>query len=340
MFEANVPKGLVSGSGLDTSGVNQSEFPGNQNTGKQEDRYAHPQRQRTRHAPRLKRASAATSQHEKQGGGQTGENGEKCKAYKVGHNPDYLLNLKRKFYLVTAAALFFAGLGIYLGFWQLGRAAQKEAMHAAMQAQGRQAPVDAAALAHLSTLADGLYRPVRVQGSWDAAHTVYLDNRQMDGKVGFFVVTPLQLEATGQVILVQRGWVGRNFEVRDQAPAVQTPPGLVVVEGQIAPPPSKLYEPGAPGTGLIRQNLDLDRFRAETGLALADFTIRQSGAASEGLRRDWPAIALGIEKHYGYAFQWFALAALIVGLYFWFHFSRRPTARFQETHSHVPPPSL
>ena len=286
------------------------------------------------------RASAAASQHEIQGGRQAGENGEKCKAYKVGHNLDYLLNLKRKFYLVTAAALFFAGLGIYLGFWQLGRAAQKEAIHAAMQAQGRQAPLDAAALARLANLAEGLYRPVRVQGIWESALTVYLDNRQMDGRVGFFVLTPLRLQSTGQVVLVQRGWVGRNFEVRDQVPAVQTPAGLVWVEGQISPPPSKLYEPGSPGTGLIRQNLDLGRFRSESGLALADFTIRQSGPASDGLRRDWPVVALGVEKHYGYAFQWFALSTLIVGLYLWFHFFRRPTARFQETHPHVPPPRL
>ncbi len=250
------------------------------------------------------------------------------------------MNLKRKFYLVTAAALFFAGLGIYLGFWQLGRAAQKEAMHAAMQAQARQAPLDAPALAQLPHGVATLYRPVRVQGTWESAHTVYLDNRQMDGKVGFFVLTPLRLQSTGQVVLVQRGWVGRNFEVRDQVPAVQTPPGLVWVEGEIAPPPSKLYEPGAPGVGLIRQNLDLDRFRTESGLALADYTIRQSGSASNGLHRDWPAVALGVEKHYGYAVQWFALAALVVGLYLWFHFFRRPTARFQETHPHVPPPRL
>lgn len=320
--------------------MDQSKLPGHQNAGEQEDGHAHPQRQRTRHAPRFKRAGAATAQHEIQGSGQAGENGEKCKAYKVGHNPDYLLNLKRKFYLVTAAALFFAGLGIYLGFWQLGRAAQKEAMYAATQAQARQAPLDAAALAQLPNAAANLYRPVRLAGTWESAHTVYLDNRQMDGKVGFFVLTPLRLQVSGQVVLVQRGWVGRNFEFRDQVPAVQTPPGLVWVEGQIAPTPSKLYEPGAPGTGLIRQNLDLDRFRAEIGLALSDFTVRQSGPVSDGLRRDWPTVALGVEKHYGYAFQWFALAALVVGLYFWFHFFRRPAARFQETQPHVPPPSL
>ena len=66
----------------------------------------------------------------------------------------------------------------------------------------------------------------------------------------------------------------------------------------------------------------------------------QRGSTLPNLRRDWPAVALGVEKHYGYAFQWFALAALILGLYLWFQFFRRPTARFQETQAHVPPPSL
>jgi surfeit locus 1 family protein len=233
------------------------------------------------------------------------------------------LNSKRKFYLVTAAALFFAGLGIYLGFWQLGRAAQKEALQAAIQSQTSQVPLNADGLAQLTDAPAGMYRPVRVSGTWEASQMVYLDNRQMDGKVGFFVLTPLRLQASGQIVVVQRGWIARNFEVREQVPAVQTPPGLVEVEGQIAPPPSKLYELGTPSAGVIRQNLDLDRFRQESGLAVSSFTIRQNGPASEGLRRNWPAVALGVEKHYGYAFQWFALAGLIVGLYFWFHIFRR-----------------
>ena len=233
------------------------------------------------------------------------------------------MNSTRKFYLATAAALFFAGLGIYLGFWQLGRAAQKEALQAAIQSQTSQVPLNADGLAQLTDAPAGMHRPVRVSGTWEASHTVYLDNRQMDGKVGFFVLTPLRLQASGQIVVVQRGWIARNFEVREQVPAVQTPPGLVEVEGQIAPPPSKLYEPGTPSAGVIRQNLDLDRFRQESGLAVSGFTIRQNGPASEGLRRNWPAVALGVEKHYGYAFQWFALAGLIVGLYFWFHIFRR-----------------
>jgi len=132
------------------------------------------------------------------------------------------------------------------------------------------------------------------------------------------------------MVLVQRGWVGRNFEVRTQIPKVDTPPGVVWVEGLIAPAPSKLFELGTASSGSLRQNLDIEQFRKESGLPVADLTIRQTGAASDGLLRDWPPVALGVEKHYGYAFQWFALAVLIVALYCWFHIIRRAPARFQE----------
>jgi surfeit locus 1 family protein len=157
----------------------------------------------------------------------------------------------------------------------------------------------------------------------------------MNAKVGFFVVTPFVLEGGG-AIAVQRGWVPRNFEQRDQVPSVQTPSGVVAIEGRIAPPPSKLYEPGKPSGGAIRQNLDLEQYRAETGIALMPITLVQTGTATEGLLREWPAVNLGVEKHYGYAFQWFGLSALIAGLYLWFQVVRRILSRPKESSRHVP----
>ena len=59
-------------------------------------------------------------------------------------------------------------------------------------------------------------------------------------------------------------------------------------------------------------------FRLETGLPLLEVSLLQTGAPSEGLMREWTAPNLGVDKHYGYAFQWFGLFALVVGLYVWF----------------------
>jgi len=249
------------------------------------------------------------------------------------------LNRDPKFYRVTAAAVFFSLLGLALGFWQLDRAAQKEALQSAMHAQAGKTPLgnaDVIALATQGRMQESgvLYHPVRLAGTWLPAHTVYLDNRQMDAKVGFFVLTPLRLEPQGQVLVVQRGWIPRNFEQREQLPDVQTPSGSVTVDGDIALVPSKLYAPGAPGEGSIRQNLDLEQYRGQTGLPLEAFTVRESGPPSQGLRRQWSVINFGIEKHYGYAFQWFALSLLIAGLYLWFQFFRRPAATSQNMANH------
>jgi len=62
-------------------------------------------------------------------------------------------------------------------------------------------------------------------------------------------------------------------------------------------------------------------------LALASYIVQQTGEPSEGLQRDWPQISTGVDKHYGYAFQWFGLSALIAVLYVWFQFVRNRQQR-------------
>ena len=60
-------------------------------------------------------------------------------------------------------------------------------------------------------------------------------------------------------------------------------------------------------------------------LKLRPLSIQQldaDGAPPNGLLRHWPAPAFDVHKHYGYAFQWFAMAALITGLYVWFQLVR------------------
>ena len=225
----------------------------------------------------------------------------------------------RRFWLLTLAALLVAGSTYALGQWQLQRAAQKEAIQAAINAKNSLDALDTKALLAVKNIVSEIYRPAVLRGVWQSAHTVYLDNRPMNGRSGFWIVTPLLLQGTSQVILVQRGWAPRNFSDRMRLPEVSTSTELVTVEGRIAPPPSKLYEFKGTDSGRIRQNIDLNDFGKETGLALLkEASVLQIGAASEGLLRDWPAPSLGVDKHYGYAFQWFGLCALVIFLYVWF----------------------
>ena len=227
--------------------------------------------------------------------------------------------------LVWAVALAAMALTASLGRWQLSRAAEKEALQAAIAERQRLPALDGASLAQ--ALSDDqarelLHRAITLRGQWLADRTVFLDNRPMARQTGFYVLTPLRLTGGYRVVLVQRGWAPRHQVDRSLLPPVQTPTGEVQVSGRIAAHPPRVYQLGQEQGGAIRQNLDLDAWRAETGLPLAPVLVVQTGAASDGLQRDWPEAASGVEKHYGYAFQWFGLCTLIGLLLLWFQVVR------------------
>lgn len=227
--------------------------------------------------------------------------------------------------LVWAVALAAMALTASLGRWQLSRAAEKEALQAAIAERQRLPALDGASLAQ--ALSDDqarelLHRAITLRGQWLADRTVFLDNRPMARQTGFYVLTPLRLTGSDRVVLVQRGWAPRHQVDRSLLPPVQTPTGAVQVSGRIAAHPPRVYQLGQEQGGAIRQNLDLDAWRAETALPLAPVLVVQTGAASDGVQRDWPEAASGVEKHYGYAFQWFGLCTLIGLLLLWFQVVR------------------
>ncbi len=248
-----------------------------------------------------------------------------------------------------AAALSFA-LTFSLGCWQLRRADQKQAAQDTLMqrrllpAWGNAdwpCPIGQSSPAELPS-----ERPVRLQGRWLPQHTVYLDNRPMDGQSGFLVITPLQLDpppACAQgVLLVQRGWVPRNGLDRLRLPPVNTPMGLVTVQGRVMPQVSRVYALGeeallapsaasapasAPETPLVRQNADVAFWQAWLGQALlsgAVLQVQADGLAESDavLHRHWPEPGFGKDKHLAYAAQWFAMAAVIAVLFVWFQVIR------------------
>lgn len=241
--------------------------------------------------------------------------------------------------LITIAAAASMLLTASLGFWQLRRADEKLAYQAQLDARAAQPALNGLSLLQPMSEAEraGLqHRQVLLQGEWLPQHTVYLDNRQMQARPGFYVLTPLRLEGPvppgqPQTVLVQRGWAPRNFEDRLALPEVQTPAGKVQLQGRVGGQPARLFElqtsADTSGVSRIRQNLDTDSYAQETGQPLVALTVVQVGPASEGLLRDWPVVGSGVEKHYGYAFQWFGLCSLIAILYVWFQIVRRALRR-------------
>ncbi len=275
-------------------------------------------------------------QHEKHGDDQTGQNSDETENYEICHKLDYRVSLNIRFWLLTLAAALGIGVTASLGVWQISRAAQKEALQTAIEQQSARSVVDAQLLLATSEPLSMVHRRAVLKGTWQPQHTVFLDNRQMDGKPGFFVLTPFELAdqttVAKKVIVVQRGWVARHFLNRTEVPVVNTVAGLITIEGRIAPPPSKLYAFKGADLGLIRQNIDLAEFSKQIQQDVLSISLLQlnvvtpvasdAKVSADGLLRNWQRPNTGVEKHYGYAAQWWALSALIAILYLWFQIVR------------------
>ncbi|HEX8613016.1 MAG TPA: SURF1 family protein [Telluria sp.] len=211
------------------------------------------------------------------------------------------------------ATVLLVALGIALGRWQDGRAAQKIALQQQMTARAG-APPQAIGAALLAP-ADVELRPVTVTGTFVAGWPLFLNNRPQEGKAGFYLLMPLRIDGSDTHVLVARGWLPRYTGQFDRLPEFDTPAGTVTITGMARASMGRVMQlgtatPVAPRA--ILQNLAPQEFAQASRLTVQPFFIEQSGPAPAGdkLVRNWPAPSLNVEKHQGYAFQWYALAVM------------------------------
>ncbi len=214
--------------------------------------------------------------------------------------------------LVLTLALLPAMLG--LGLWQLQRADEKAAIAARWEQRKLQAPVP---LQHVSIDDTDVleYLPVMLTGQFLAGQYFLLDNRIYRGRFGYEVLGILQLAKTGQLVLVNRGWIAGDSSRRSlpEAPVVN---GSVTLQGHVYVAPGAPYlladidlEPGWPKR---IQALEMDKLNSAVeevaGTALFPYSVRIDPGQLAALTVEWQVINVSSEKHTGYAVQWFTMA--------------------------------
>jgi len=247
--------------------------------------------------------------------------------------------------LVAALLLLAAAVAILasLGRWQLQRADERRAILAAIEAGRTQPPLTLAPGTPAAELA--AWRPARAQGQWQDDLSVLLENRNQGGRPGYWLATPLVLDAARhQAVLVLRGWLPRHADGRSpQLPAV--PAGPQSVTGELAPRVPRLFElwslgasraslPASLPAGVmppVVQNLDLSDYARATGLTLLPVVLMQT-QGDDALVRDWPQPSVDYNQNLGYALQWFsfagiaAIAWLVVAARAWRRARRGPSS--------------
>ncbi|MBX3591735.1 MAG: SURF1 family protein [Burkholderiaceae bacterium] len=224
----------------------------------------------------------------------------------------------------TLAALALVAVTVSLGNWQMRRADEKRALHARHEAASRDAVVRVPAGDLDPASLEG--RRVVARGELLPRWTVFVDNRTHKGIAGFYVLSPLRMTGSERHVLVLRGWVASDPRERSRLPDLATPAGEVEIEGIAQLDLEHVLELGRsapPGPqDRLWQNADVASFARWSGLAMQPLVVRETVAPrvgaderDDGLVRDWPDPGSGVEKHLGYAFQWYALAVLAAGLW-------------------------
>ncbi len=229
----------------------------------------------------------------------------------------------------TLAALTAVILFTALGFWQIARAHEKEAIQARFDARREAPPLSLeGSLPHRDALR---FRRARATGTYARGLTLLVDNQVLDGRPGFYVVSPLRLAGSARWVLVNRGWIPMGAS-REQLPVVATPSGTVTVQGYLAAPtrpPLQLGQPAplqAQGEQIV-EALDPSRLAPVLRGPVLPLELRQQGAADPRLRKQWHIVNMTPGRHYGYAVQWFALALVVCIVYVSVNLHRTADAR-------------
>ncbi len=199
---------------------------------------------------------------------------------------------------------------ISLGFWQLDRADEKRAIEDQIDSANSG---DVELVTSVEFLKDKEYYHVRLQGSYVGDKQFIYDNQIVDQISGYYVLTPFILTGTSKAVLINRGfipWGGR----RDKLANVDIGEKTTEVKVQISIPVKRMEFKVSEITGdfpVLIQALDLDEMSTIASLDFASVVGLLNPESENGFVRKWEPYTGSIERHIGYAIQWFLMAFVL-----------------------------
>jgi surfeit locus 1 family protein len=216
--------------------------------------------------------------------------------------------------LPTLATLALLAVLLTLGFWQLDRMREKQALFAAFAAGSR----ETVELRSLPADARARYQHSTVTGRYDSEHQILLDNMTHQGQVGYRVLTPLTFGAD-RTVLVDRGWIPMG-ESRERIPEVRVGEQNRSVSGRLDELPragihlAAQLEPNAPWPRVLSYPT-MQEVLAALPRDIYPYILLLDADQSDGFVREWQPATFPPARHLGYAVTWFALAAALLMIY-------------------------
>lgn len=218
--------------------------------------------------------------------------------------------------LPTSVLVLLIPLFLWLGFWQLERAAYKRGLASELKLRAQQPEILLTGREQHENIEN--YRKVKVRGQFEPGKQIFLEGRKHQNRNGFQVITPLKQEGAELRVLVNRGWVPTAADGMS-LPRVQTPTGPVEISGRASIPEPPALSLGADSPSLQWPArwpyLTVERFAGGVDYPVEPFVILQSSDDDHGFVRQWPLPRPSDGMHIGYAVQWFAFALIALIVY-------------------------
>lgn len=202
---------------------------------------------------------------------------------------------------------------VRLGFWQLDRATEKIALQQAFDNP------------HYVHVAENLqpqpFQALQSRGEYLADRQILIENAIFEGALGYYVITPFEFSSSEPLLLVNRGWIARKI-TDPTLPDISISEVTRLVHGKSG----RLPRVGIrPGEAFIEHGNwprvavwpTLDEAATEIGRAVLPYVLLLDADQDGGYVRRWKPPNSGTSTHYGYAFQWFAMATALFGLMVW-----------------------
>lgn len=212
-----------------------------------------------------------------------------------------------------------------LGVWQLSRAEQKKKLLASYAMHTAQVPLTAN---QLNPIDDIRFHKATINGHFDNAHTLLLDNKIFHEQHGYEVYTPFWVEGWTHPILVDRGFIA--VIDRDKLPLIRDISGKVSIMGMLNLPPryfalGTITESAQLSWPLRVEYVNLSELKPlfPYSSAFFPYVLTLDPHNKLAYPTEWEIVTIGPERHLGYAVQWFALAFTLLILSVGLNLERR-----------------
>ena len=223
-------------------------------------------------------------------------------------------------YAPPVAGVIFIVVFVSLALWQLDRAAEKSAL---LELFENDTPYSR--VSDYDSLSE--FDRIQVDGEYLVDRQILIDNIVQNSRPGYYVITPFRPNTRHPLLLVNRGWIaktgpgGEKPDV-DVGNALRTVRGLSGRLPRVGIRPGEAFE-GSSEWPRIAVYPNLDEVATQLEETVLPVVLLLSPDEEDGFLRNWRPNVSGPMTHYGYAFQWSAMAAAVVIILFWHMRKRR-----------------